>query len=393
MPPSRRALHVPRWRCPLCAERARETIVVLVPETGKKREKETEAEERGIPSPDLSRGDFDAILLHLRIQHALLVAEPDELFSSGRAPEYFHGWRETFREFGAKSAAKTASGESERATLQEYCTTLRAGPKGDTEFFLLGPIHPRDAQLRAVREQGVPGGGGASSDVVSRLRRVLDHQARERDSAEFREYFSARPCLFCRKPVSQITAANSPKSESSESGEAVSSGTALRPREAYFAHLWDVHHVSVGNVNNLVFTREFLELLDARLQEKVRATETRSFPQCDSSAILLLRRFPDGYLTKLFFSVLFAKKLFFATTALPVLRRSVSGSQDALRPHAKEEAHAAEPDGDRARQVLRVVVCRGGADVARPTGCPPGNFDSNFDCDFNFSFNFHFGCC
>jgi hypothetical protein len=98
----------------------------------------------------------------------------------------------------------------------------------------------------------------------ARLNKLLSIVEKERAQNDFN-----RPCLFCRKFANSIF--NDLHSISCQiSRHFRTTGKDLQcKRKAYFEHLRQNHNFSFGNPDNLVFTDEFLLLIDEKLNRRV----------------------------------------------------------------------------------------------------------------------------
>lgn len=148
-------------------------------------------------------------LQHLLTFHKFVIADVNMI---GNFPSYISYWRNKFR----------------TNLPSKYCTIMNAvvqnekGEAEEKEFSFLSDIHQEDKELRKKLQ-------------MDRLEMVLKIQEEERKTLEF-----SRGCLFCRQVFTN----------SSE----------------LFDHMAFDHNFSVGQPDNLVFVKEFLDLIETKLE-------------------------------------------------------------------------------------------------------------------------------
>ncbi|XP_072027665.1 zinc finger protein 277-like [Amphiura filiformis] len=151
---------------------------------------------------DLSQGK-EEILKHIQIEHKLIIADVN-LICNFR--EYIEYWKKRFAQ----------------EPLKEFCSTIRkedsvTGQK--RKYFLLSDALEEDKQIREYLQR-------------KRLQVILEAQQKERIDTSF-----SRSCLFC----SHYFEGN---------------------RAALIDHMAFDHHFSIGKPDDLVFTKEFLDIIE-----------------------------------------------------------------------------------------------------------------------------------
>jgi len=149
-------------------------------------------------------------LKHLLLDHKFVIADVNLI---GNFPAYIRYWKHKFR----------------TNNVSEYCTLMRAkvqlngNAEEEQEFNFLSDVHAEDKELRKKLQH-------------ERLEFVLSVQEEERKNIGF-----DRGCLFCRQ---QFTSAS-----------------------ALFDHMAFDHNFNVGQPDNLVFVKEFLDRIESKLEQ------------------------------------------------------------------------------------------------------------------------------
>ncbi|XP_046355898.2 zinc finger protein 277-like [Haliotis rufescens] len=152
----------------------------------------------------------DHLLAHMIMAHKFVVADVNLIAEFKR---YILYWKKRFKE----------------EPLKDFCTTIITNTGATDkapreEFLMLSDVLPEDKQLREFLQK-------------NKLEEILKVQQREREDTHF-----SRSCLFC----SQHFQGN---------------------RAELFNHMVQDHAFNVGQPDNLVFTDEFLDILQGKLQK------------------------------------------------------------------------------------------------------------------------------
>jgi len=152
------------------------------------------------------------LLRHLLSEHKFVIADVHLI---GDFPAYLSYWRTKFR----------------TCLVSAYCTTMKAevtepGMEGQLqEFNFLSDIVPEDKELRRKLQ-------------MDKLEHVLAVQETERNDLSF-----SRGCLFCRQVFIK--------------------------HKLLFDHMAFDHNFSVGQPDNLVYVRKFLDMIEEKLEALV----------------------------------------------------------------------------------------------------------------------------
>lgn len=143
-------------------------------------------------------------LKHLLSVHKLVVADVNLI---ANFKSYILYWKERLKE----------------VTLKEVCSSIETTGAGDSgQYYLLSDVLPEDKQLREFLQK-------------RKLECALEQQQLERDDSSF-----SRGCLFCREHFTGN-------------------------RALMFNHMAESHSFNVGQPDNLVYTDEFLDILQQKL--------------------------------------------------------------------------------------------------------------------------------
>ncbi|XP_052251294.1 zinc finger protein 277-like isoform X2 [Dreissena polymorpha] len=151
---------------------------------------------------DLERDDY---LTHLLESHRLVIADINLI---ANFKSYCLYWKERFKQ----------------QPFKDICSNIKTTElkQGDDGYYLLSDVHPEDKELRDFLQK-------------RKLEFVLISQQREREDTSF-----CRDCLFCREHFTGN-------------------------RSAMLNHMAKDHAFSIGQPDNLVFTDEFLDVLQEKL--------------------------------------------------------------------------------------------------------------------------------
>eukprot|EP00090_Calanus_glacialis_P031701 TRINITY_DN52697_c0_g1_i1.p1 TRINITY_DN52697_c0_g1~~TRINITY_DN52697_c0_g1_i1.p1 ORF type:complete len:476 (+),score=156.19 TRINITY_DN52697_c0_g1_i1:54-1481(+) len=150
------------------------------------------------------------LLKHLLTDHKFVIADVNMI---GNFPAYIRYWKNKFR-----TTLPTTCCTIMKAKLQ-----VEGGVGEEQEFTFLSDVHSEDKELRKKLQ-------------MDRLEFVLKVQEKERKDTDF-----SRGCLFCRQDFTSSS--------------------------ALFDHMAFDHNFSVGNPDNLVFVKEFLDLIESKLEQ------------------------------------------------------------------------------------------------------------------------------
>ncbi|XP_052779243.1 zinc finger protein 277-like [Mya arenaria] len=147
----------------------------------------------------------EEFLTHLVKDHKLVIADVNLI---ANLKSYCLYWKERFKQ----------------QPVADFCSIVRTSTtkEGELGYYLLSDVHPEDKELREFLQK-------------RKLEVVLAAQQRERDNETF-----CRGCLFCREQFKGN-------------------------RSDLFNHMAEDHSFNVGQPDNLVFTNEFLDILEEKL--------------------------------------------------------------------------------------------------------------------------------
>ncbi|XP_055365653.1 zinc finger protein 277 isoform X2 [Betta splendens] len=149
----------------------------------------------------------DALLKHLLLEHKLVIADVRLIAD---LPKYMLHWRGRFRE----------------QPVTDFCSVIKTNSTGPVEkqedYLLLCDVLPEDRSLREKLQQ-------------KRLEEVLEQQQRERDDSSFHHL-----CMFCSEEFTGN-------------------------RSSLLNHMAREHSFSIGLPDNIVYCSDFLDTLQAKL--------------------------------------------------------------------------------------------------------------------------------
>ncbi|XP_056138322.1 zinc finger protein 277 [Lampris incognitus] len=153
--------------------------------------------------------DKDRLLKHLLLEHKLVISDVKLIADFRRYMQY---WKGRFLE----------------QPITDFCSVIKTNSNGPVEkqehYFLLCDVLPEDRALREQLQQ-------------KRLEEILEQQQRERDDTSFR-----RVCMFC-------------------------SDEFTGNRSSLLNHMAREHSFSVGLPDNIVYSTEFLDTLQSKLDK------------------------------------------------------------------------------------------------------------------------------
>ncbi|CAG0881575.1 unnamed protein product [Darwinula stevensoni] len=147
------------------------------------------------------------ILKHLLCDHKLVIAERKLIAD---LPRYLSYWRKRFQD----------------APLETFCPVIRTNsdlsPEIQEDYYLLCDALPEDREIRVTLQK-------------EKLKWVLEQYEKERNDPAF-----SHSCLFCKQVY-------------------------VGDRAELLNHLAFDHHFSIGHPDNIVFLKEFLNLIEQKL--------------------------------------------------------------------------------------------------------------------------------
>ncbi|MBN3298373.1 ZN277 protein, partial [Amia calva] len=169
--------------------------------------------DRGAPVPcilcseSFSLSETETLLKHFILEHRLVIGDVKLIADFRR---YILYWRKRFTE----------------QPITEFCSVIRTNAQAPVErqedYFLLCDVLPEDRVLREQLQQ-------------KRLEEILDQQQKERDDSSFH-----RACMFCSEDFSGN-------------------------RSLLLNHMAKEHGFNVGLPDNIVYSEEFLDTLQGKL--------------------------------------------------------------------------------------------------------------------------------